>query len=354
MGAPETTVTVVMAVEARGRESELEATQTRLKDQLTNDLSRIAAEAGASEPIVTEEPAMVQVSTPSPTAASTSLSEPSEAVAGDRQQKNRGSKFVAIGLPVILGALACCCCGLVCCWCRRSDRTPQHGENTTTTVAQAGPTLLVQEAPEMAANKLPELRPDGYESRWSQAPAPIMQAQPSPTSPFATADDVTDNETLVFNTGDTVEAHSLLSAADLNDKQGEVIGFQGERITVRFAEVGDKALKPGNLKLVKAWEMAEPRADGGSVSSEVASRDDDVEMGVLIASKPASAFTSSSDVADNVQPLPSLQPSLPAASRSDNVSASGEGDVEMGAHVAPKQASAFVAFASLIRNKSSA
>jgi len=53
-----------------------------------------------------------------------------------------------------------------------------------------------------------------------------------------------------FPSGIKVEAHSL-SAAELNGKQGIVIGPQGERIRVKFDDpVGEKALKPANLKVV--------------------------------------------------------------------------------------------------------
>merc|ERR1711971_1364693 len=106
----------------------------------------------------------------------------------------------------------------------------------------------------MAANKLVEARLEGSESRLAHAPLPTVQEQPSQESSFAPADDIVDDETLyytqAFNTGDAVVAHSLLSAADLNGKQGEVVGFQGERVIVRFADVGQIALTPGHLKLL--------------------------------------------------------------------------------------------------------
>jgi hypothetical protein len=58
------------------------------------------------------------------------------------------------------------------------------------------------------------------------------------------------NTTESFNTHDLVEAHSL-TGADLNGKCGNVIQFQGERVVVQFtAEIGSKALKPGDLKHV--------------------------------------------------------------------------------------------------------
>ena len=43
-----------------------------------------------------------------------------------------------------------------------------------------------------------------------------------------------------------------MSAADLNGKQGKVVGSQGEHVKVRFVDVGVKALKAQNLKLVEA------------------------------------------------------------------------------------------------------
>lgn len=54
---------------------------------------------------------------------------------------------------------------------------------------------------------------------------------------------------LDFPVGATVEAHSL-SAPTFNGLQGKVLGEQGDRIRIDFPEHGVKALKPANLKLV--------------------------------------------------------------------------------------------------------
>lgn len=54
---------------------------------------------------------------------------------------------------------------------------------------------------------------------------------------------------LDFPVGATVEAHSL-SAPTFNGLQGKVLGEQGDRIRIDFLEHGVKALKPANLKLV--------------------------------------------------------------------------------------------------------
>eukprot|EP00931_Biecheleriopsis_adriatica_P108474 TRINITY_DN82798_c0_g1_i1.p1 TRINITY_DN82798_c0_g1~~TRINITY_DN82798_c0_g1_i1.p1 ORF type:complete len:414 (+),score=78.83 TRINITY_DN82798_c0_g1_i1:59-1300(+) len=53
-----------------------------------------------------------------------------------------------------------------------------------------------------------------------------------------------------FPVGAQVEAHSL-SAPTFNGMRGKVLGIQNERVRVDFAEHGEKALKPVNLKLVK-------------------------------------------------------------------------------------------------------
>jgi len=53
-----------------------------------------------------------------------------------------------------------------------------------------------------------------------------------------------------FPVGAQVEAHSL-SVEALNGQQGKVLGPQGERVRVAFPDPhGEKALKPGNLKLL--------------------------------------------------------------------------------------------------------
>jgi len=53
-----------------------------------------------------------------------------------------------------------------------------------------------------------------------------------------------------LETGDSVEAHSLLSGA-LNGKRGSVVGTQGDRVRVDFGRPhGEKALRPTNLKRI--------------------------------------------------------------------------------------------------------
>eukprot|EP00933_Yihiella_yeosuensis_P042718 TRINITY_DN37382_c0_g1_i2.p1 TRINITY_DN37382_c0_g1~~TRINITY_DN37382_c0_g1_i2.p1 ORF type:complete len:420 (+),score=69.36 TRINITY_DN37382_c0_g1_i2:83-1261(+) len=55
-----------------------------------------------------------------------------------------------------------------------------------------------------------------------------------------------------FPAGALVEAHSL-SAEAMNGLQGRVLGPQGERIRVAFADpTGEKALKPTNLKIIES------------------------------------------------------------------------------------------------------
>lgn len=54
-----------------------------------------------------------------------------------------------------------------------------------------------------------------------------------------------------FLLGQYTEAHSL-KAADLNGRRGLVVGFKDDRICVRFAEKGEKALRPSNLQIVQA------------------------------------------------------------------------------------------------------
>eukprot|EP00747_Dinoflagellata_sp_TGD_P209897 gnl/TRDRNA2_/TRDRNA2_83261_c0_seq1.p1 gnl/TRDRNA2_/TRDRNA2_83261_c0~~gnl/TRDRNA2_/TRDRNA2_83261_c0_seq1.p1 ORF type:complete len:417 (-),score=88.75 gnl/TRDRNA2_/TRDRNA2_83261_c0_seq1:39-1232(-) len=53
----------------------------------------------------------------------------------------------------------------------------------------------------------------------------------------------------LFKPGDTVEAHSL-SSEQLNGQRGKVTAWQGDRVLVNFPDHGEKALKPGNLKIV--------------------------------------------------------------------------------------------------------
>merc|ERR1712066_383205 len=58
-----------------------------------------------------------------------------------------------------------------------------------------------------------------------------------------------------FPAGSTVEAHSLAGAPEFNGRRGKVLGPQGDRIRVQFAD-GEKALRPANLKVVEAAEDA--------------------------------------------------------------------------------------------------
>eukprot|EP00439_Symbiodinium_sp_Y106_P026928 s4666_g3.t1 len=54
---------------------------------------------------------------------------------------------------------------------------------------------------------------------------------------------------VAFPAGAMVETHSL-STETMNGIQGRVLGPQGDRFRVSLAEHGEKALKPGNLKIV--------------------------------------------------------------------------------------------------------
>lgn len=62
-----------------------------------------------------------------------------------------------------------------------------------------------------------------------------------------------------FKIGDQVVAHSLRTAA-LNGMYGTVVGFHDGRTKVLFADMGEKALKPLNLKLLdskaKPWQSS--------------------------------------------------------------------------------------------------
>jgi hypothetical protein len=251
VSAPETTVSVVMAVEARGSDADLVVAQNQLKDRLNNDLSRIVAEAGAYEPRVTEEPALVEVTTPSPTGTSTSLSEPSD-VGGDEQQKNGGSKFVVVALPIVLGVLGCCCCGLACCWYRRSSGTAWCAASPTATAtsSQHGPTLLLQEATDKAASKLPEQSPHDAES-------------PSPDNEMR----LPDNEMRLDS--DNVE-------------MGPPVGSQ-----------------TSDNEIMASW-----RAGAGAVREDAASRYDNVEMEPAVTTKPVSAFASFQERARTCSTVP--------------------------------------------------
>merc|ERR1712232_1091695 len=61
-----------------------------------------------------------------------------------------------------------------------------------------------------------------------------------------------------FNTGDTVEAHSLNEVA-MNGKWGKVIGFfQDGLVQVEFPGVGGQALKPWKLRLMEAHSTSCP------------------------------------------------------------------------------------------------
>jgi len=71
-----------------------------------------------------------------------------------------------------------------------------------------------------------------------------------------------------FPVGAMVEIHSLASAAGaaFNGKQGKVLGIQGDRVRVEFAESGEKALKGANLKLVEAASKGGGKGSGYATS----------------------------------------------------------------------------------------
>lgn len=76
-----------------------------------------------------------------------------------------------------------------------------------------------------------------YESQWRTCIKELLEQAAGYSNPFPV--------------GALVEAHSL-SAEHMNGQQGTVVGPQGERIRVKFADpTGEKAIKPDNLKLVE-------------------------------------------------------------------------------------------------------
>lgn len=71
--------------------------------------------------------------------------------------------------------------------------------------------------------------------------------------------------------GSRVEAHSLATVA-LNGVYGEVVGFQGDRVTVKFPD-GIKAVNPANLRLVQGSPRAKRRKAQAGSSNTTAPKD---------------------------------------------------------------------------------
>lgn len=133
----------------------------------------------------------------------------------------------------------------------------------------------------MTATKLPaELRPHDLESRWSQTTAPSLEERPSQAAAFTPSDDLADNEILTTSRAGTMSVSTEVASRNDDVEMGTT---NTARPASPFASADS---------LVDNDSLAARRATTGSVSTEVASRDDDVEMGEAAAAEPASAFAS--------------------------------------------------------------
>jgi hypothetical protein len=171
---PLTKVSLTMAVDVDGGDAdELAAAKALLRDQLANDdlLSKVAAEAGAYDLTVVEEPTIVSAPTPSSTTtsglgAASPLSTSTSSAASDeedgKKKRKGGLVFVVICVPILSVVICCCCCGLVACYCKGNSSGSTGAQSN---VEQRGqglgqppppPNLLTQEGREIAVkNSVP-------------------------------------------------------------------------------------------------------------------------------------------------------------------------------------------------------